>query len=269
MFQQTKAAPRLRSPRLSLQRRYGVLTTALLALALAVGFLTGAPPPAQAATKTYPVVVNHNGLRVRERPTTASRHVASLFRGDRVRIICTTTGPSIRGPLGRSRVWDKIGKNRWVPDTFIRTGSNRAVAPRCKSGRSVTPPHAAPRFHAWEDGPGGIRHHAAVTFRASDLHNGRHVKRVYVRLERSNCWLYPDGDTGQVVSVSARSPRDTTTYRVERLHLRFPQLQMSHAVSLGRRGILLNTTELFLQPEHPCSVGLAPHRYKRLRPGPC
>ena len=42
-----------------------------LALALAVGFLTGAPSPAQAATKTYPVVVNDNGLRVRERPTTA------------------------------------------------------------------------------------------------------------------------------------------------------------------------------------------------------
>lgn len=40
-----------------------VLTMALLALALAVGFLTRAPSPAQAATKTYQVVVNDHGLR--------------------------------------------------------------------------------------------------------------------------------------------------------------------------------------------------------------
>jgi len=77
------------------------------------------------------------------------------------------------------------------------------------------PTYAAPYFYSWQDGLGNIHHHAYVTFKASDLHNGRHVKKVYVRIQRQNCWLYPDNDTGQVFSVSASSPSDTTTYKVE------------------------------------------------------
>lgn len=78
------------------------------------------------------------------------------------------------------------------------------------------PPHLAePYFYSWQDGAGNIHHHAYVTFKASDLYNGRHVKQVYVRITRLNCWLYPDGDTGQVLSMSASSPSDTTTYKVE------------------------------------------------------
>lgn len=79
---------------------------------------------------------------------------------------------------------------------------------------SPPPAQVAPYFKAWQDGPGHIHHHAYVTFKASDLHNGRHVKRVYVRIQRQDCWLWPDGDTGQVLSASAKSPSDTTTYKV-------------------------------------------------------
>lgn len=88
-------------------------------------------PPADAQPKTYPVAVNEHGLRVREKPSTSARVVGGLFPGDRVRIICTMVGTTVRGRLGSGNIWNKIGDNKWVSDQYVMTGSDKPVAPSC------------------------------------------------------------------------------------------------------------------------------------------
>ena len=67
-----------------------------------------------------------------------------------------------------------------------------------------------PAFVTWEDW-GGARVHAYVDFRASDLCNGLHVKKAYVRLIRQ-CGPYYD--TGRIYTYTASSIYDTTLYSV-------------------------------------------------------
>jgi hypothetical protein len=79
-------------------------------------------------------------------------------------------------------------------------------------GIALTPQVASaatrcPQVYNWQDW-GGSRVHIKVEFRAADLCNGRHVKRVYVKLWRT-CW--PAVDTGWIASPTASSPSSTTT----------------------------------------------------------
>lgn len=81
----------------------------------------------------------------------------------------------------------------------LSSGSMASVATRC------------PAFVSWEDWWGGIRVHAYVDFRPSDLCDGRHVKRAYVRLIRQ-CGPYYD--TGRIYTYTASSASDTRLYSV-------------------------------------------------------
>lgn len=80
---------------------------------------------------------------------------------------------------------------------FVGVQSAQAVTYRC------------PAFKKWEDWIGGARVHAYIDFRASDVCNGRHVKRAYVRLIRQ-CGPYLD--TGRIYTGTAASPSDTRLY---------------------------------------------------------
>ena len=77
-------------------------------------------------------------------------------------------------------------------------------------GAMATTTTRCPAFVTWEDW-GGTRVHAYVDFRASDLCNGLHVKRAYVRLIRQ-CGPYYD--TGRIYTYTASSAYDTTLYSV-------------------------------------------------------
>ena len=112
-----------------------------IATSLALGSVAGSTLPAEADTSpSYRVIVGEDGLRVRSGPSTSTRVVGGLFPGDRVRIICTVAhGTLVKGPLGTTSVWNKIGDGRWVPDAFIKTYSSRPVAPECTSGPASAP----------------------------------------------------------------------------------------------------------------------------------
>jgi hypothetical protein len=78
-----------------------------------------------------------NGLRVSARKgrTTSSAIVRKLASGASVSIVCQANGQRVKGKFGVSRLWDLIdlgnGRGAWVTDTYVSTGSDGRVAPRC------------------------------------------------------------------------------------------------------------------------------------------
>ncbi len=80
------------------------------------------------AAGSYPVVADVN---VRSGPGTSYGKVGRLRAGSRVTIQCQKAGETVTGPTGTSKLWDRIGSGRYVSDTYIRTGSDGYVAPRC------------------------------------------------------------------------------------------------------------------------------------------
>ncbi|MFD0419990.1 SH3 domain-containing protein [Streptomyces sp. NPDC127108] len=81
-----------------------------------------------AAARSYPVAADVN---VRSGPGTSYAKVGRVQAGSRVSISCQRPGETVTGPTGTSKIWDKIGNGRYVSDTYVRTGSNGYVAPRC------------------------------------------------------------------------------------------------------------------------------------------
>lgn len=83
---------------------------------------------ANAAAASYPVVADVN---VRSGPGTSYSTVGTLSAGTLVSILCQASGQVVTGALGTSGIWDRIGSGRYVSDTYVRTGSDGYVAPRC------------------------------------------------------------------------------------------------------------------------------------------
>jgi len=48
-----------------------------------------------------------------------------------VTISCQTNGESIPGTYGTSKLWNKNGSGRYIPDAYTYTGSDGRVAPDC------------------------------------------------------------------------------------------------------------------------------------------
>ncbi|MDO0926409.1 SH3 domain-containing protein [Streptomyces sp. TG1A-8] len=70
-------------------------------------------------------------LNVRSGPGTGYGLVRVLPEGASVPVHCQTPGTSVAGPYGTSAIWDNIGNGEYVSDTYVRTGSDGYVAPRC------------------------------------------------------------------------------------------------------------------------------------------
>ncbi|MEV8018995.1 SH3 domain-containing protein [Streptomyces sp. NPDC086554] len=81
-----------------------------------------------AAAKSYPIAADVN---VRSGPGTSYAKVGRLSAGTRVTLYCQRPGETVTGPTGTSSIWDRIGSGRYVSDTYVRTGSDGYVAPRC------------------------------------------------------------------------------------------------------------------------------------------
>ncbi|MFK4064975.1 SH3 domain-containing protein [Streptomyces sp. NPDC029674] len=80
------------------------------------------------AARTYAIAADVN---VRSGPGTSYGKVGRLRAGARVTIACQKPGETVTGPTGTSNLWDRIGSGRYVSDTYVRTGSDGYVAPRC------------------------------------------------------------------------------------------------------------------------------------------
>ena len=70
-------------------------------------------------------------LTVRGGPGTGYAAVGSLADGSAVTISCQTTGTSVTGTYGTSRIWNRIGSGRFISDAYTYTGSDGRVAPDC------------------------------------------------------------------------------------------------------------------------------------------
>ncbi|MBW5424828.1 SH3 domain-containing protein [Streptomyces sp. BG9H] len=79
-------------------------------------------------SRTYAVAAD---VTVRSGPGTSYSKVGRLSAGTRVTIQCQKPGETVTGPTGTSKLWDRIGSGRYISDTYVRTGSDGYVAPRC------------------------------------------------------------------------------------------------------------------------------------------
>lgn len=83
-----------------------------------------------AALTYYPVAPGVR-LNVRSGPGTGYSVVRVLSEGAKVPIFCQCPGTSVSGPYGTSNIWDSIADGQFVADSYVRTGSDGYVAPRC------------------------------------------------------------------------------------------------------------------------------------------
>ena len=70
-------------------------------------------------------------LNVRSGPGTNYTIVRVLPEGARVAIYCQTSGTTVSGYYGTSNIWDNIDNGEYISDTYVNTGSDGYVAPRC------------------------------------------------------------------------------------------------------------------------------------------
>ncbi|MEU4671042.1 hypothetical protein AB0F91_24435 [Amycolatopsis sp. NPDC023774] len=70
-------------------------------------------------------------LNLRESPSTSAaiKGVAAPYA--RVPIECSVPGESVSGALGTSAIWDRVGPDLYVSDTYVKTGAGGPVAPIC------------------------------------------------------------------------------------------------------------------------------------------
>ncbi|TSD44748.1 CHAP domain-containing protein [Rhodococcus sp. KBS0724] len=134
--------------------------TAALALAASGLVLTGLTalnaPEAAAAIRTGKVIQQVN---VRNAPNTNGPVVRTIPAGTNVGINCWVPGQAITGPYRTtSTIWYTIDGGGYVTDSYLETGSNAAVTPRCSApalvggramGRTMTVNDATPGQCTW------------------------------------------------------------------------------------------------------------------------
>ncbi|WIX79126.1 hypothetical protein QRX50_48740 [Amycolatopsis carbonis] len=70
-------------------------------------------------------------LNLRESPSTSAaiKGVAAPYA--RVPIECSVAGEFVSGALGTSVIWDRVGPDLYVSDTYVKTGADGPIAPNC------------------------------------------------------------------------------------------------------------------------------------------
>jgi peptidoglycan DL-endopeptidase RipA len=225
------------------RRRLGtaIATVALLAVPL-VGSVA-----ASAATARGTVNTTGNpgpALTVRANPTTESAAVGKRSDGATVTIVCQTYGQRVSGTYGTTTIWDKVAGGGYVSDAFIRTGSDRLVAPLCSGTTTPTEPGPQARVEAtiaaatsmtgkypysWGGGsytgptkgiccsPSGIDDRQTVGFDCSGLMEYAFAKGAGLRLSSTSRSQYADGPRVPISQLRAgdlvfwSSPRRTTS----------------------------------------------------------
>ncbi|MEU6390028.1 SH3 domain-containing protein [Streptomyces sp. NPDC046939] len=82
------------------------------------------------AAASYPVAPGYT-VNVRSGPGTQYRIVRRLPLNARVTINCQKPGQWVTGPYGTTNIWDCIGVGEYISDSYVHTGSDGYVAPRC------------------------------------------------------------------------------------------------------------------------------------------
>ncbi|MFI8185432.1 SH3 domain-containing protein [Actinacidiphila glaucinigra] len=109
-----------------------VLTGVALPVLGGAGDAAAAPAPASASSDLiyYPVAPDVR-LNVRSGPG-SNYHIVKVLPYDaKVPIFCQTPGTTESGYYGTSNIWDCIGTNQYVSDTYLHTGRDGYVTSRC------------------------------------------------------------------------------------------------------------------------------------------
>lgn len=85
------------------------------------------------ATASGTVRTSGSALTVRTGPGTSYSSTGTVANGTKVSIYCQTTGTSVTGTYGTTKIWDKISGTsaRYISDAYVYTGSDGMVAPWC------------------------------------------------------------------------------------------------------------------------------------------
>ncbi|WP_405767863.1 SH3 domain-containing protein [Actinacidiphila glaucinigra] len=119
-----------KSRRAVLASGVAVLTGAALPVLGGAGDAAAAPSSAAGDLIYYPVAPDVR-LNVRTGPG-SNYHIAKVLPyGAKVPIICQTPGTTESGYYGTSNIWDCIGTNQYVSDTYVYTGHDGYFASRC------------------------------------------------------------------------------------------------------------------------------------------
>ncbi len=70
-------------------------------------------------------------MNVRGEPTTTGSVKGLAANLAKVNIECYVEGETVTGKFGTSNIWDRIGPGHYVSDTYLQTGSDLPVAPKC------------------------------------------------------------------------------------------------------------------------------------------
>lgn len=102
-------------------------TTAVCAIAASSVLFAGVASAASGTVNTTSAP-----LTVRASANTSAKAVGSLKDGTKITIDCQTTGTSVKGKYGTSKIWDHVpAKGGYVADSYVYTGSDGFVAPEC------------------------------------------------------------------------------------------------------------------------------------------
>ncbi|MER7910197.1 peptidase [Streptomyces sp. NPDC096068] len=97
--------------------------------AAALGLVLATAGSSAAAT-SYPVAPGYK-VNVRSGPGTQYTIVRVLPLDAKVPVHCQKYGETVSGPYGTTNIWDNIAPGEYVSDSYVRTGSDGMVAPRC------------------------------------------------------------------------------------------------------------------------------------------
>ncbi|MFD9001006.1 SH3 domain-containing protein [Streptomyces sp. NPDC059582] len=86
---------------------------------------------AATAGLTYYSIAPGVRLNVRSGPGTGYTVVRVLAEGAKVPIFCQTPGSTVAGPYGTSNIWDNVDDGEYVSDSYVHTGSDGYIRPRC------------------------------------------------------------------------------------------------------------------------------------------
>jgi flagellar protein FlgJ len=105
-----------------------LLTGPLLIAVIGAG-LVPAPAAANAARVSATISVD-SALLIRAAPSLAARSVGKLHNAQRVSVDCSVTGTRVRGQVGTTAQWDRIGTGRYVSHAYVRTAKSIPVCTR-------------------------------------------------------------------------------------------------------------------------------------------
>ncbi|BBH71297.1 hypothetical protein ACTI_79820 [Actinoplanes sp. OR16] len=125
------------------------------ALVLAAGTGLGMTPGSAYAAGVSATVDVAGQLKVRSAPSTTAKVVRSITDGRKVSIACAVNGPTVRGKVRTTKVWDRLTDGSYISHGYVRT-SAKIQACRTTPSKATAPLYVTGTVRT-SDGPVNAR----------------------------------------------------------------------------------------------------------------